>query len=82
MICSRANGGLLSKPSLKGVSLIQLPPPTKEGQSGGSGVGTPVAEIVDRKELEELHSSVGAFKEDGKPRRRSIGEGFGQTEKG
>jgi len=77
LICSRANGGLLSKPSLKGVPLIQLAPPPKGGQSGESGLATPVAEMVDRKELEELHSSVGAFKEDRKPRRRSIGEGLG-----
>ena len=36
--------------------------------------GTPVAELIDRKDLEELHSS-NAMDDSGRPRRRSIGEG-------
>jgi hypothetical protein len=42
------------------------------GGSGGGFVGTPLGELVDRKDLEGLHSSTVAG--GGKPRRRSITE--------
>lgn len=42
------------------------------GGSSGGGVGTPLGELVDRKDLDGLHSSTVA--EIGKPRRRSITE--------
>lgn len=85
------NGGILSKPwgesrSAKswvtedtGVSFINLPARPSSAMAGGgeSGAGTPLGDLVDRKELEDLHSSVGV-KEDRKPRRRSIGEGLVQ----
>lgn len=85
------NGGILSKPwgesklakpwvtEDTGVSFINLPARPSSAMSGGgeSGAGTPLGDLVDRKELEDLHSSVGV-KEDRKPRRRSIGEGLVQ----
>lgn len=84
------NGGILSKPweesrlakswatDETGVSLINLPARSSSAMagSGESGAGTPLGDLVDRKELEDLHSSVGV-KGDKKPRRRSIGEGLG-----
>jgi len=61
-----------------GVPLINLTarPSSESADSGGSGVRTPLGEMVDRKELDDLNSSTGVA-EDGKPRRRSIGEGLG-----
>jgi hypothetical protein len=56
----------------KSIKLPQTPVMTQ----GEISVGTPLGELVDRKDLADLHSSVGV-KDDRKPRRRSIGEGLG-----
>ena len=78
--------GILSKPSGESgsvnswatqessVPLINLPPRLSSSiESGGeSGAGTPLADL---KEFVDLHSSI-SVREDGKPRRRSIGEGM------
>jgi len=57
---------------------IQLPSPPVIVTVSDSAVGTPMGELPDRKEFAGLHSSnnVGTM-EEGKPRRRSIGEGLG-----
>jgi len=73
-----ANGGLLSKPTELQFIKTPVPPvirvPTPVPQvSDGSTVGTPLGELVDRKELDGLHSAVVIA--DGKPRRRSITDG-------
>lgn len=73
-----ANGGLLSKPTELQFIKTAVPPvirlPTPVSQvSDGSTVGTPLGELVDRKELDGLHSAV--VIEGGKPRRRSITDG-------
>ena len=58
-------------------SHIQLPSPPVV-VTPDSAVGTPMEELPDNKEFTGLHSSVNNLvKEDGKPRRRSIGEGLG-----
>jgi hypothetical protein len=59
-------------------SHIQLPSPPVIVTMSDSTAGTPMGELPDRKELAGLHSSnnVGQV-EEGKPRRRSIGEGLG-----
>jgi len=44
---------------------------------GTSTVGTPLDELVDRKELGDLHSAK-TMSGDGRPRKRSIGEQLGQ----
>ena len=86
-VFSRANGGLLTKPwkgtemSLLGAertgsNKIQLPVPPVI-VTVDSAVGTPMGELPDRKELGGLHSSNNVVVENGKPRRRSIGEGLG-----
>jgi len=56
---------------------IQLPTPPVIVTISDSAAGTPMGELPDRYELAELHSSnnVGNV-EQGKPRRRSIGEGL------
>lgn len=83
--CSRANGGLLSKPiELSGTTKHDVPkivlppprPPSNRDSRSESSTGTPLGELVDKKDLGELHSSIG-YKMDGKPRRRSIGDGSG-----
>jgi hypothetical protein len=54
---------------------ISLPATPVLGASGSGGVGTPIAELVDRHGLEGLHTSI--VLEDGTTRRRSsVGEGF------
>jgi hypothetical protein len=84
----RVNGGLLSKSWGENTEMnllkplgegetIKLPKPPVFSVSeinGGSGgiVTTPLGELVDRKDLEGLHSSTVAG--GGKPRRRSITE--------
>jgi hypothetical protein len=60
---------------IKSIPRIQLPPGAPPSERGKSIVGTPLEELVERKEMEDLHSSMAV--EDGKPRRRSIGEGLG-----
>ena len=51
--------------------VIRLPTPSSR-QSENSD--TPLGELLDRKDLDGLHSST-VLNEDGKPRRRSITEG-------
>jgi len=80
------NVGLLSKPmempvlSTQVVQKESVMTPaivaTDLSTGNGSMVATPIAELVDRKELGELHSA-NSVKGDGKPRRRSITEGTG-----
>jgi len=86
----RANGGLLTKPWKEtemalmgggqrgGAHNIQLPAPPVI-VTVDSAVGTPMGELPDRKDLGGLHSSTNnvVVSENGKPRRRSIGEGLG-----
>lgn len=50
---------------------------TDLSSGNGSMTAAPVAELVDRKELGELHSGNSVKELDGKPRRRSITEGTG-----
>jgi hypothetical protein len=83
---SSTNRGILSKPwgdlgsvnswarRESSVPLINLPARvSSSNESGGeSGADTPLAEL---KEFVDLHSSI-SVREDGKPRRRSIGEGL------
>jgi hypothetical protein len=91
LMASRANGGLLSKSwqemSILPQSKAQSPrtPPRlvlpqqydPNSSQGTSTVGTPLAELVDRNELKDLHSGNAAISEDGRPRKRSIGEHMG-----
>ena len=42
-----------------------------------SAVGTPMGDLLDRKEFAGLHSSNNVAVENGKARRRSLGEGLG-----
>ena len=51
---------------------IKLPPAVPM-QKDGSVVGTPLGELVDRKDLDGLYSAIAI--DEGKPRRRSITEG-------
>jgi UAA transporter family len=81
------NIGLLSKPMEMPVLSTQVvqkesgvtPAIVATDLSSGNGSMTaaPVAELVDRKELGELHSGNSVKELDGKPRRRSITEGTG-----
>jgi hypothetical protein len=55
---------------------IQLPAPPVI-VTVDSAVGTPMGDLPDRKQLAGLHSSNNVAVENGKARRRSIGEGLG-----